>query len=187
MDNGGMKTSAKIWIDDAAAGHKEDEYMRKSRGGTANSSAQRNKMSSREVRFEPSGGRAGDRDSSVRETVLFSRDKFAPPRSPGTGVVGGSGGNGGNGGSSGSSGSSGSRGSPIAAGNVVTRKRKDTNMTAKLFKDQVDRLSVDTGKRLKKYGKWKPDTGGSPVKKYQSQPRLNTRTSAVPGVTERNV
>ena len=172
MDNGGMKTSAKIWIDDAAAGHKEDEYMRKSRGGTANSSAQRNKMSSREVRFEPSGGRAGDRDSSVRETVLFSRDKFAPPRSPGTGVVGGSGGNGGNG-SNGSS--SGSRGSPIAAGNVVTRKRKDTNMTAKLFKDQVDRLSVDTGKRLKKYGKWKPDTGGSPVKKYQSQPRQRER------------
>ena len=163
--NGQAKTSSKIWIEDKQipnVPHEyEDDYSRRSRAGSPNS-----KLSSREVHFD---------SRASRDNVLFSRERTANSpqtnnnNSYNTNTNINTNTNTNNTNNSNNHNSS----SSIAANNVVQQKRSEANRTAKLFQQQVDRLSMNTEKTQKKYGKWKPDTL-SP-KKYSSLPRKRER------------
>ena len=161
LGNRETKTSSKIWIEKKNAvstSHEyEDEYLRRSQTTSPNT-----RLSSREVHFD---------SRAARETLLFSRDQHhrstALPNSLSDADASGAGAE--------------VAGSLISARNVVQKKRQSTNLTAKLFQEQIDRLSMDTERTQKKYGQWKPklETAqrkqSSPIRRYESKPRRKER------------
>ena len=110
------------------------------------------RLSNRKVKLDP---------NSERETLLFSREGYNVPLSP----------NGGGG--EGFAGSS----SPIAAGNEVLRKRKDAHLTAKLFQQQIDKLTHDTLRPKKKKTTQQESTSVRFASKPRERERLTTPLS----------